>query len=73
MYCSKSLGVKSNLFFKKKKRGRENEEKKQVNTDSKGQSIVPDYQHTVIHDGKFFSRSKLHSFCCFCLFDHRWL
>ena len=29
---------------------RENEEKKQANTDSKGQSIVPDYQYTVIHD-----------------------
>ena len=54
MYCNKSLGVKSNFLFKKKKkkkkRERENEEKKQANTDSKGQSIVPDYQYTVIHD-----------------------
>lgn len=50
MYCNKSLGVKSNFFFKKKKKGGENEEKKQANTDSKGQSIVPDYQYTVIHN-----------------------
>lgn len=52
MFCNKSLGVKSNFFFKKKKKGGggENEEKKQANTDSKGQSIVPDYQYTVIHN-----------------------
>ena len=52
MYCNKSLGGKSNFFFKKKKKGggAENEEKKQANTDSKGQSVVPDCQYTVIHN-----------------------